>query len=147
MAVLPIITGENNPVLREKTRKVPKVTKEILKLIRDMEETTLQAKGAGIAALQAGRTERLCIALIQHKLVPLINPVITWKSEEKDIMEEGCLSLPELWIHIPRSLEIVLQYTDEAGKQVERKLTGWNARVVQHEVDHLDGVLIVDYKI
>lgn len=146
MAVLPIVTGADSPILRKKTQKVAKVTKAVLKLISDMEETTIAAKGAGIAAPQIGRSERICIALIGHKLTPLINPEITERSEEKDIAEEGCLSLPDLWIHVPRSLAITLKYTDLHGKDIERKLLGWDARVVQHEVDHLEGVLIVDYK-
>jgi peptide deformylase len=146
MAVLPIVIGENSPILRAKTKKVPKVTKDILKLIADMQETTIDAKGAGIAAPQVGRSERICIAMIQNKLTPLINPVISWKSPEQDIMEEGCLSLPDVWLQIPRSLEILLTYQDESGKKIERKLHSYDARVVQHEVDHLEGVLIVDYK-
>jgi peptide deformylase len=146
MAALPIVTGENTPILRAKTKKVPKVTKEILKLIEDMEETTIHAKGAGIAAPQVNRSERICIAMIQRKLTPLINPEITWMSDEGDMMEEGCLSLPDLWMQVPRSIEIVLKYQDLSGKQIERKLTDYDARVVQHEVDHLDGILIVDYK-
>ncbi len=146
MATLQIVTGENAPILRAKTKKVPKVTKEILKLIEDMEETTISAKGAGIAAPQVNRSERVCIAMIQRKLTPLINPEITWMSDEGDMMEEGCLSLPDLWLQVPRSLEIVLKYQDIGGKKTERKLSGYDARVVQHEVDHLDGILIVDYK-
>ncbi len=146
MALLPILTGEYTPILRAKTKKIPKVTKQILKLIEDMRETTIAAKGAGIAAPQVGSSHRVCIATIQRKLTPLINPKISWKSDEQDTHEEGCLSLPDVWVQVPRSIEILLRYDDTSGKSIERKLSGWDARVVQHEVDHLDGVLIVDYR-
>lgn len=145
MAVLPILTGVQNPALRVKTKPVPKVTKAVLELLSDMEQTTIAAKGAGLAAPQVGRTERVCIAMINKNLTALVNPQIIFRSEEKEVAEEGCLSLPDVWMHVPRSLEIVLSYTDVRGKHIERRLIGWDARVVQHEVDHLDGVLIVDY--
>jgi peptide deformylase len=121
------------------------VTKDILKLISDMEETTFAAKGAGIAAPQVGRSERVCITMLGKKLVALINPHITWKSADLVIAEEGCLSLPDIWLQIPRSREIIVKYLDEKGRPQERCLKDLDARVVQHEVDHLEGVLIVDY--
>jgi len=145
--VLPIITGAETPVLRSKTIPVPKVTKEIKKLIKDMYETVHAAEGGGLAAPQIGMTHRLCLAAINGKIIPLINPEIVVKSGETDTMQEGCLSLPGLWVDVPRAREIVLTFKDENGKKQERKLTGWDARVVQHEVDHLDGVLIVDYQL
>lgn len=145
MAVLPIVIGENAPVLRTKTAPVPKVTREILRLLKDMDDTVRDAGGAGIAAPQIGNSLRLCIALLNGKYIPLINPEIIWSSEEKDSMEEGCLSLPTIWVSIIRPIGITLRYTDTKGKEEERKLDGFNARVVQHELDHLDGILIVDY--
>ena len=146
MAVLPILTGEDNPVLRAKTKNIAKVTKELETLLKDMLETTIAAKGAGIAAPQVGRTERLCIALIHKELVPLVNPKITWKSDEIVLAEEGCLSLPNVWLQVPRSAEIVVKFKSIDGKDRELKLKDWDARVVQHEVDHLEGTLIVDYR-
>ncbi len=145
MSVLPIVTGADTPVLRKKTLLVPHVTKDVLKLIRDMQETTVAADGLGLAAPQIGQSVRLCIARIGGRLTPLINPKITWKSAETAIAEEGCLSLPNLWRDVKRSVEIVVEYTDARAQKQERKLTDIDARVVQHEVDHLDGVLIVDY--
>lgn len=145
MALLPILTGADNPILRKKTKKVGKITQSILRALEDMEDTTAAVKGAGIAAPQIGRIERMCIAMLQRKLTPLINPVIAWRSRETITTEEGCLSLPDVWLMIKRSQEIVLQYTDTKGKQHELKLSDMDARVVQHEVDHLEGVLIVDY--
>ncbi len=144
MAVLNILTGEHHPILRKKTEKVPAVTKKILKLIRDMEQTMKAANGVGLAAPQVGLSLRICLGVVNDKITPLINPQITWKSEEIAIDEEGCLSLPGVWLTIPRSVTITLTYTDEKGRSQERQLSGFDARVVQHEVDHLDGVLITD---
>lgn len=145
IAVLPIILGPETPVLRSKTQKIPKVTKEIQKLLRDMQDTVKDAQGAGLAAPQIGQSLRMCLALINGRMTPLINPDITWKSDEKDIAEEGCLSIPKITVEVPRSREITMRYQDAKGKTQERKLADFDARVVQHEVDHLDGVLIVDY--
>ena len=146
MPILHIVTGEKTPILRTKTKHVAKVTKDIVKLIHDMEETTIAAKGAGIAAPQVNRTERICIALISKKLVPLVNPEITWRSAEMETAEEGCLSLPEVWIQVTRPRDIVVTFLSAAGRKRELKLSGFSARVVQHEVDHLEGVLITDHR-
>ncbi len=123
-----------------------KITKEIKKLIADMKETVSVAKGAGLAAPQVGRSERLCIAMIDHKLVALINPHITWRSETTAIAEEGCLSLPDLWLNISRPTDIVVHFETEKGAKRELKLSDFNARVVQHEIDHLEGILITDHR-
>ena len=145
MAVLPIVTGAESPILRTKTKPVAKVTKDLQKLLKDMQETTIAADGLGIAAPQIGRTERVCIVEMGNKLTALVNPKITFKSEEKEYAEEGCLSLPGIWVQVPRSTSIKLEYTDAKGSPQERMLLNMDARVVQHEVDHLDGKLIVDY--
>ncbi len=146
MSALSIVIGENTPILRKKTVPIGTITKEIKKLLSDMKETVVVAKGAGIAAPQVGRNERLCIAMIGNKLVALVNPFITWKSETTAIAEEGCLSLPDLWMDVSRSTDIILEFQTEAGKKRELKLSGFDARVVQHEVDHLEGILIVDHR-
>ena len=145
MAILPIVTGEDQEVLRTKTEKIPKVTKDIQKLIKDMQQTVQDADGAGLAAPQIGKSLRLCLALIEGKYMPLINPDITWKSEETDVMEEGCLSLPGIWKEVERPTSIIIKYQNEKGEEQERKLNGMPARIVLHEIDHLDGVLITDY--
>ncbi len=145
MPILPIVTGQDAPILRKKTVLVKKVTKEIKALVKDMEKTVRHANGAGLAAPQIGRNERIALTLIDRAMIALINPIILWKSDEKSIAEEGCLSLPDVWIDIPRSNEIIVQYQTIDGEIFERKLQGFNARVVQHEVDHLEGILIVDY--
>lgn len=146
MPVLPIVTGEENEVLRAKAQKVPKVTKEILKLIKDMQATVKDAEGLGIAAPQIGKSLAVCLALFNGKMHPMINPEITWKSEETSTMEEGCLSLPKINVDVTRPTEVTVRYLDEKGVEQERRLHDLDARVVQHEVDHLNGVLIVDHR-
>jgi len=146
MAVLPIITGEKNPILRAKTKTVQKVSKDIVKLLKDMQDTLIKANGAGIAAPQVGRTERICLAVLDKKIIPLINPKITWSSKSTGTVEEGCLSLPDLWIPVQRPNDIVVEFMTPNGKTLELKLSDFDARVVQHEIDHLDGVLITDYR-
>lgn len=145
MAILEIVTGADTPVLRQKTEQIAKVDKSTQKLIKDMIETVQKAEGAGLAAPQIGKSLRLCIVMMNGKFTPLINPEITWASEETDLMEEGCLSLPGVWLKVERPTKIRLTYLDHKGKNQERELSDFAARVVQHEVDHLEGVLIVDY--
>lgn len=145
MAVLPIVTGADTPILRTKTKPVPKVTKEVRELLKDMEETTRAADGLGIAAPQINSSQRLCIVKLNGRFMPLINPEITFRSPDMEFAEEGCLSLPGLWMQVPRSVTIVVKYLDARGAEQERMLQHIEARIVQHEVDHLEGKLITDY--
>ena len=138
MAVLPIVTGADNPILRTKTKPVAKVTKELQKLFKDMEETTRAADGLGLAAPQIGLSHRVCLVRINGRFTPLVNPQITRRSAETEMAEEGCLSLPEIWVQVPRSVSIVVRYLDARGKEQERMLEHMEARIVQHDVDHLD---------
>lgn len=146
MTVLPIVKGQDSPVLRKKAAHIPKVTKEITKLIADMHDTVEKAEGLGIAGPQVDVAQAVCLAQFNGKIHVMINPEILWKSEETATMQEGCLSLPGIDVDVKRAVEITVRYLDEKGKQQERKLHDLDARVVQHEVDHLNGVLIVDYK-
>ncbi len=146
MSVLPIITGADTPILRTQAQKVPQVTKEIVKLIRDMQSTVKSAEGLGIAAPQVGVSWMVCLAKFNGKMHPMINPKILWKSEETSVMEEGCLSLPGINVDVERAVEITVRFIDSKGMERELKLHDLDARVVQHEVDHLHGVLIVDYR-
>lgn len=143
--ILPIITGQDAPILRTKTKPVPAVTKEVLKLLKDMEETTVDADGLGLAAPQIGSDLRVCVARINGKLTPLVNPAVTWRSQITETAEEGCLSLPGIWVPVSRAVEIVVTFQNAKGEKKELKLQDMDARVVQHETDHLDGKLIVDY--
>ena len=146
MTAKPIITGATTKVLRTKTKKVSRVTKDITKLIKDLRDTVKKAEGLGIAAPQIGVSEAVCLALFNGKMHALVNPEILWRSKETGVMEEGCLSLPGENVDVERPVEVTVRYVDEKGAQQERKLHDLDARVVQHELDHLNGVLIVDYR-
>jgi len=151
--ILPIYTGTHNEVLRKKSQSLKTVSKKTLKLIKNMKETLLEAKGLGLAAPQVGVNERLIIANFQYgkkvgekfAVVPLINPEIIEHSEEIMIGEEGCLSLPEIYAEVRRFQAITVKFLDEKGKEQILELEDLNARIVQHEIDHLDGKLFVDY--
>ncbi|MBI4129353.1 peptide deformylase [Candidatus Peregrinibacteria bacterium] len=146
IAVLPILTGKDNPILRKKTQEIPRVTKNILTLLNDMEKAMEKAQGVGLAAPQVGLALRVCIAILHGKVTAFINPNITWKSHERETAEEGCLSLPDTWVPVPRACAITVRFRNRKGKEEERKLEGLPARILQHEMDHLDGILIVDYQ-
>lgn len=145
MTRLSIITGAKTPILRTKTKRVSTVTKGLQKLLRDMEATLIAAEGLGLAAPQVGQSLRVCLAKIGGRITPLINPDVTWRSEETERAEEGCLSLPGEFAEVPRAVSIVVRYQNARGQEQERKLFSLEARIVQHEIDHLEGVLIVDY--
>lgn len=104
------------------------------------------AEGVGLAAPQIGLSLRICIALLHGKVGVFINPQIIWRSAEKEIVEEGCLSLPNTWVPVPRSRAITVRFQNRRGKEEERKLENLPARILQHEIDHLDGILITDYQ-
>ncbi len=146
MAVLPIIKGEDTDVLRTKATAIPKVTKDIKKLIKDMKDTVRKAEGLGIAGPQVGVSKAICLAMFNGRMTPMINPEILSRSDETSVMEEGCLSLPGIDVNVERPVEITVRYLDEKGAVQERHLHDLDARVVQHEFDHLQGVLIVDYR-
>ena len=151
--ILPIYTGTENEILRQKAKPVKEITRKTLKLIKNMKETLLDAKGLGLAAPQVGVSERLFIANFQYGkkvgdkfvVMPLINPKIIMHSEEIELGEEGCLSLPEIYADVKRFSQIIVKFLDEKGKEQILELEGLNARIVQHEIDHLDGKLFVDY--
>ena len=131
-------------VLRDKSRKVEEVTEEIKKLEEDMIETMENNKGIGLAAPQVGVLKRVIIAETEQGPREFINPEIIRKSKEKDSMEEGCLSFPGLFLKIKRAKEIEVKALDKEGRDVRVKAQGLIARIIQHEIDHLDGILILD---
>jgi peptide deformylase len=156
--ILPIYTY-GAPILREETVPVERRTPELDQLIADMIETMRGADGIGLAAPQVGRRERLFVvdlsAVIERdELDPdtlpeqpmvFINPEITWESEEDEGFEEGCLSIPDLRETVYRPEAIGLRYQDADLVEHELELDGMMARVVQHEYDHLEGILFVDH--
>ncbi len=147
MAVLPVVKF-GDPILRKKTEQVTEI-KEVLELVDDMFETMYEEAGMGLAANQIGVDLNFMVVDITHddeEDLPriIINPRIV---ETRDIaeMEEGCLSIPEIRATISRPAQIVLNYMDENGDTHEDLFDGLLARVIQHEVDHLNGVFFTDY--
>ncbi len=110
-----------------------------------MKDTLKGESGFGLAAPQIGKSIKLCLAKFNGKTNVLINPEITWRSEETDEMEEGCLSLPKFTAMIVRPVSVAFAYYDEKLLEKELKLEGFPARIVQHEIDHLNNILLKDY--
>lgn len=133
-----------HPVLREKARQVEKVGPKVLKLIDAMQRALRDANGVGLAAPQMGCTERIILVAPQgSKPVVMINPVIT-ASEGEEVGEEGCLSIPGLYGDVVRAVRVEVEAYDKKGRPFAYELQGMAARIVQHEVDHLEGVLFLD---
>ena len=143
MAVRPILNFEQ-PVLREKAKKVARVDTSIQKLLDDLAETMLDAPGAGLAANQIGVPLRVCVVKgDENQIWGLVNPVIV-KSAGSQVGYEGCLSKPGWVGEVERYEAVVVKGLNRHGKQVRIKSTGFTARAFQHELDHLDGVLFTD---
>ena len=153
MAVLRI-TKYGEDILRQKLKpvKYEDIAPLLPKLLADMEQTCLAVHGVGLAANQIGLSYRLAVILLPNpeddKLPPtryvIINPVILSKRGEK-IEEEGCLSLPGLWADVKRATDVTVKYIDENGQEQVKRARGLLAKAFQHEVDHLDGKLFVDF--
>ena len=141
---------EPDTILRKKSETLEKVDNEIRSLMDDMLETMYAAPGIGLAAVQVGILKRLIVIDIskdKEKKNPLflINPEIVSKSNKTSIYEEGCLSLPGYFAEIERPAECKIEYLDYDGKKSEMNASGLLATCIQHEVDHLNGVLFIDY--
>ena len=144
------IVIEPDPILRKKSERLEKVDDEIKKLLDDMLETMYAAPGIGLAAVQIGILKRLIVIDIskeKEKKNPifLVNPVIISRSSDTSVYEEGCLSLPGHFAEIERPAECKVEYIDYDGKKKEIKAKGLLSTCIQHEVDHLNGVLFIDY--
>jgi peptide deformylase len=140
-----IIRTGNDPVLREKARPVPTMNKAIEKLLDDMAETMYDADGIGLAANQIGIAKRIVVIDVGNGLIELVNPEIIDASDERSRAYEACLSLPGLRGPVTRPATVTVRYTDRQGETKELQATELLARCVQHEVDHLDGILFTDY--
>jgi peptide deformylase len=141
---------EPDPILRKTCTPIEKVDSNVRKLMQEMLETMYAAPGIGLAAIQVGILKRLVVIDIskdKEKKEPLflINPEILEKSETTSIYEEGCLSLPGQFAEIERPAECFLKYLDLNGNQKKLKASGLLSTCIQHEVDHLNGVLFIDY--
>ena len=149
MAIKTILTVPD-PILRKKSLQVDKVDKEIKKLMDDMLETMYKAPGIGLAAVQIGVLKRVVVMDVSRetdKKEPMyfVNPEIVWKSNEKVTYEEGCLSIPNQFANIERSEKCTVKYLDYFGAEKEIKAEGLLATCIQHEIDHLNGILFIDY--
>lgn len=134
-----------NATLRARAQPVQKIGKRVLDLIDTMQREMRKARGIGLAAPQLGRLERIIIIAPQGmRPAALINPTITRFCAEKVVGEEGCLSIPGLYGDVERAAMVKVSALDRRGRHCEYVLEGLPARVAQHEIDHLDGVLFVD---
>ena len=149
MTIKTILTVPD-PILRKKSLQVDRVDKEIKKLMDDMLETMYKAPGIGLAAVQIGVLKRVVVMDVSRetdKKEPMyfVNPEIVWKSNEKATYEEGCLSIPNQFANIERSEKCTVKYLDYFGAEKEIKAEGLLATCIQHEIDHLNGILFIDY--
>ena len=140
-----------NELLRQKANRLINITSEDIKIANQMMDTMIKAPGVGLAANQVGILKQIITINFEDKENDkranyiLFNPLIIEYSEEKVIMEERCLSLPEQYANIERPKKIILQYIDENQKNIKKEIDGYEARILQHEIDHLSGKLFVDY--
>jgi len=141
---------EPDQILRKKSQPLEKLDSNVKNLMDDMLETMYEAPGIGLAAVQIGILKRIVVIDIskdENKKNPLylINPVIIKHSTERSTYEEGCLSLPGQFAEIERPANCLVKYLDYNGKEIELKAEGLLATCIQHEIDHLDGILFIDY--
>ncbi|MCT6871653.1 MAG: peptide deformylase [Bartonella sp.] len=149
MSIKPLIILPD-PVLRKISTPIERVDANLQKLADDMLETMYQAPGIGLAAIQVGEPLRLLVIDVAGKDEPkapqvFINPEILWKSDEPNVYEEGCLSIPDYYAEVERPKRIRVSYLDRDGKKQECEADGLLATCLQHEIDHLDGVLFIDH--
>lgn len=149
MALLPIITAPD-PRLKQVCSPVEEVNDETRRLLENMLETMYDAPGIGLAAPQVGVLKRIIVVDVSREdeeraPLKMVNPELTWVSDHDASYDEGCLSLPEHYAEVVRPAEIKVDYLDESGAKQELAADGLLATCVQHEIDHLDGILFVDH--
>jgi peptide deformylase len=136
--------------LRLVSKPVAKVDAALRRLIDDMFETMYAAPGVGLAAIQVGEPARVVTVDLAKKDEPkdprvFINPEVIWSSQEKRVYEEGCLSIPEIYEEVERPAQVKVRYMDVDGKNQEIEASGLLATVLQHEIDHTNGILFIDH--
>lgn len=143
MSLLPLhLLG--SPVLRQHSPDVKTVDDEVRRLVEDMFETMDAAKGIGLAANQVGVSRRVAVVDVDGDRFAMINPRIV-ETEGRDVAEEGCLSIPDIYGDVTRPDRVVIEALDAAGNRYRKEATGLKARAIQHEIDHLDGILFLDH--
>jgi peptide deformylase len=145
-AALAYVRKFGDPVLRTRARPVEKIDDALRSEIARMGELMNDALGVGLAATQLGVLHRVLVYRVQQQapVTALINPEIQWRGGEEEIAEEGCLSLPAVAVDVERPVHVRVSALNEYGEPILIEASGLEARVIQHEVDHLDGVLILD---
>ena len=149
MAVLEILTIPD-PRLKHKSSKIDFFDVKLKKIVKDMYETLYASgNGIGLAAPQVNIRKRIVVIDLKNDDKPspitFVNPIITKFSDEKFLNQEGCLSVPEYYADVERSKEVEVEWFDESGKKIKRKLSGLLSICIQHEIDHLDGILFIDH--
>ena len=139
-----------DPMLRQASKPVTRVTEETRRIMDDMLDTMYDAPGIGLAAIQIRVPQRLVVIDLAREgegkqPIFLVNPEVIWASEEQSDYEEGCLSIPEFFEMVSRPKEVKVRFLDRAGEVQEMHCSGVLATCVQHEIDHLNGVLFIDY--
>lgn len=139
-------------VLKEEAHEVSSITADIQKQMDAMLQTMYDAPGIGLAANQVGILNRILVMDLsdreeEEEAQPwfMVNPEIIWESEDMSVMQEGCLSIPQQYADVQRPAEVLVKYLDYNGKEAEMKAEGLLSHCVQHEIDHLNGVLFIDY--
>jgi peptide deformylase len=145
-AALAHVRQFGDPVLRSKARPVEVFDEALRAELKRMGELMDDALGIGLAATQVGTLHRVLVYRVEHDspVNELVNPVIEWSGKDKEWMEEGCLSLPGVHVEVERPIHVRVRARDPHGEQILIEASGLEARVLQHEIDHLDGVLILD---
>jgi len=145
-AALRLVRKYGDPVLRSRALEVDRFDEALVEEARRMGQVMHDALGIGLAATQVGVMHRVLVYRVEPDapVASLINPVLEWASEEKEISEEGCLSLPGVLVDVERPIHVRVTGSDERGDALTIEASGLEARVIQHEMDHLDGVLILD---
>jgi peptide deformylase len=145
-AALSHVRKFGDPVLRTKARPVDRFDHALRSEIDRMGHLMHDSLGVGLAATQVGTLNRVLVYRVQPEghIAALVNPEIEWKGKETETMEEGCLSLPAILVDVERPIHVRVRALDETGEPLLIEASGLEARVIQHEIDHLDGVLILD---
>ncbi|MGO9750630.1 MAG: peptide deformylase [Solirubrobacteraceae bacterium] len=145
-AALARVRKFGDPVLKAKARPVSQFDDALRTEVASMGALMSDAMGIGLAATQVGVLNRVLVYRVQQQapISALVNPVLEWKGSEQDIAEEGCLSLPAVHVDVERPVHVRVRAQDERGEEIVVEASGLEARVIQHEMDHLDGVLILD---
>jgi peptide deformylase len=145
-AALAHVRKFGDPVLKTKARPIDRIDDALRNEIEQMGELMTDAVGVGLAATQLGVLHRLLVYRVQQDapVNALINPEIEWRGSEQEIAEEGCLSLPAVLVEVERPVHVRVRALDERGEPIVIEASGLESRVIQHEIDHLDGVLILD---